>query len=449
LYAVLTAAGLAPVQIDVIENRAHLEFPDKITFRLTAKSTTDIERLSLLYGIESRTCQSGSVRRALEIEPGRDVEAEWEWFLADSGALPQGARVWWQWEIADGSGDQMITPQEWVTIRDDRYRWQSASSGPVTVEWSAGDQAFGRAILSQTLASLDRVSREIGLAAEAGVRVVIYPSAGEVQGALIHAPNWAGGVAFSEFNTVVIGVNPDQLGWAAVAIPHELTHLLVGARVFNCQGVGLPVWLHEGLAVYGEGPSAGRDRVELLNALDSGRLGALHTLADGFQDSGNLAELSYQYSGEVVGYLLATHGHEKLLRLLDTVKAGRRIEPALVEVYGFDTDGLDAAWRESVGLDTAPLSPDSGVTAAATRTPVPTFALASLSPTPAAIATLQPTAAQTAGPAVTPIPTPMPSAAPAASLTPTLFVIGAGLAGGAGLTLLGIGLLVFVSRKRS
>ena len=52
--------------------------------------------------------------------------------------------------------------------------------------------------------------------------------------------------------------------------------------------------------------------------------------------------------------------------LLTALRDAKPIDDALLEVYGFDTDGLDSAWRQSVGA--APL-----LVAQATAQPTPTF----------------------------------------------------------------------------
>ena len=40
-----------------------------------------------------------------------------------------------------------------------------------------------------------------------------------------------------------------------------------------------------------------------------------------------------------------------MLQLLNVFKEGSAHDDALLEVYGFDTDGLDDLWRQSLGLE--------------------------------------------------------------------------------------------------
>src|SRR3972149_7875110 len=82
------------------------------------------------------------------------------------------------------------------------------------------------------------------------VRLYIYASSADLQGAMIFPQEWTGGVAFSEYGIVIIGITPDAAGleWGKGTISHELTHLVVNQVTFNPYNY-LPTWLNEGLAM--------------------------------------------------------------------------------------------------------------------------------------------------------------------------------------------------------
>ena len=90
--------------------------------------------------------------------------------------------------------------------------------------------------------------------------------------------------------------------------------------------------------------------------------------------------------------------------LLAVVQDGETIENALQAVYGFDTDGLESAWRQSLGYAALPTRP---ARAAQTSTPVPTLApltldvAATATAAPTATAPLLPTATGTQPPTTT------------------------------------------------
>ena len=59
--------------------------------------------------------------------------------------------------------------------------------------------------------------------------------------------------------------------------------------------------------------------------------------------------LSFQ-SYSLVDFLITTYGEDKFAALLHAFGGGASTTSALEEVYGFNQDGLENAWRESVGL---------------------------------------------------------------------------------------------------
>jgi hypothetical protein len=62
------------------------------------------------------------------------------------------------------------------------------------------------------------------------------------------------------------------------------------------------------------------------------------------------------------------------------MREGNAIDDALTAVYGYDTDGLDAAWRKSAGVKTAvqvapTATPKPASKSKTKKTPVPTLSL--------------------------------------------------------------------------
>ncbi|MBL8094797.1 MAG: hypothetical protein JNL73_11565, partial [Anaerolineales bacterium] len=124
------------------------------------------------------------------------------------------------------------------------------------------------------------------------------------------------------------------------------------------------------------------------------------------------ANLSYTQSGRVVTYLLETYGPERMSALLGAFQQGQTADAALVEVYGLDTDGIDAAWRAHLLGEPSPTpQPLVSPSPQPTQTAVPTIVAWNGVPTPFVVTPL-PTAA---APTVTATPTPAPSGASGAA----------------------------------
>jgi MYXO-CTERM domain-containing protein len=153
---------------------------------------------------------------------------------------------------------------------------------------------------------------------------------------------------------------------------------------FNCLA-DLPVWLNEGLAMVAEGEEDASLMDELDAAIVEDRLLTIHQIESAFSVYRERAKLSYAQSYSLVRFLIDTYGQEKMLDLLTVFREGVTPGEAFTQVYGFDTYGLEDAWRAAIGAPALALDErDDGI-----PTPIPTLALAAL---PTAASTLAPTA---------------------------------------------------------
>lgn len=406
LGATQTAVAQNPPEIS--RNEVRVEYPFLIRFEMFATHQRQIESVTLVYGLNGRSCQQGSARQAVDVFASSSVFAIWEWDLSQSGALPPGVTVWWQWEMVDSLGNLFTTERQEMLVEDENHDWQSARSGDVTVHWYVGNNSFGQALLREATTSLDRLENELGLPAVEPVALWFYPAASDVRQVIFDVPEWTGGVAFPEYNVTVLGVAPGELDWAAQIVPHELTHLVEGMLTFNCRGLRLPTWLSEGLARYAEGEADEAEVAQVELVLQNGRLPTLRSLANGFSAYTDSASLAYTQSGQVVQYLVDTYGAAQMNTLLQTIQSGQTIDVALMSVYSLDTNSLDAAWRTAVGYDPTPTSEADAIALQATPTQVATIALGGVPmlDTPTAVPT------ETALPAETVLPSATPTSLP-------------------------------------
>lgn len=387
-----------------------------ITFVLSAQSQAEIVSAALVHGVSSNNCLGDSqARRQVAVKPGGQVDLKWMWSLEDSGNLPPGTTIWWRWELRDASGALLSTEPAELTLEDDHLDWQILENGPVTILWSEGDAGFAAQISQITERSLERLAQEAGLQSTGPIRLMVYPSAEAMRGSLAYAQEWAGGVAFPQYNVVLVGIAPGDLRWAREVIPHELAHLITGERIYNCTGEELPTWLEEGLAEYATGLPAGSTRDAILAALDTNRLPALTRLSDGFPLESRQADQAYKQSHLVVEYLIDTYGAEAIADVLERVRQGEDPESALRAVYGLDAAGLDQAWRASLGFGEAPLPDFDADAQPAAAAAIPTLALflpSSFSDAPPAVTATAAATSTAAPPAPSQTPPPVDTPAP-------------------------------------
>ncbi|GAI50528.1 unnamed protein product, partial [marine sediment metagenome] len=195
--------------------------------------------------------------------------------------------------------------------------------------------------------ALARLAEDTGAELEKPAKLYIYANAQDLRGAMIYPQEWTGGVAFTRYGTIAIGIAPHRLDWGKRAIAHELTHLVIHQMTLNPYG-GLPTWLDEGLAMHTEGALEPVFAAHLNRAIAENSLISVRSLSSPFSAYAKESYLSYAQSYSLVEFLISNYGQGKMLELLNTFREGSSYDGALDKVYGFDMDGLDALWRNYV-----------------------------------------------------------------------------------------------------
>jgi len=195
--------------------------------------------------------------------------------------------------------------------------------------------------------ALTKLGQDTGAELEKPVKLYIYADAQDLQGAMIYPQEWTGGVAFTRYGIIAIGIAPDNLSWGKRAIAHELAHLVIHQMTLNPYS-GLPTWLDEGLAMYAEGPLVPLYKAYLDKAIAENSLISVRSLSSPFSAYAEESLPSYAQSYSLVEFLIGSYGQDKMLELLLTFKQGSSYDAALEKVYGFDMDGLDTLWQDYV-----------------------------------------------------------------------------------------------------
>lgn len=349
----LVAAG---DDIVVTASDVEVNFPSQAVFTLEAESYIDIVDVRLYYQVDKMNYVEVVSEGWADFTPASMIEANWVWDMRNA-SLPPGAEVTYWWMIEDADGNRFETSPEIMHFDDDRYLWQSLTStvpqgGELTLFWYEGGDSFSQELMDACEEGLARLTQDIGTYPERPIKIYIYASTSDLQGAMIFPQEWSGGVAFTAFSTIAIGITPSELDWGKRALLHELTHLVVHQATFSPYGQ-LPLWLDEGLAMYNEGELDPVLRSYLEEAISEDELISVRSLCSPFSAETEKALLSYAQSYSLVEYLLDNYGQDSMLDLLTILKQGSTYDEALIEVYGFDIDGLDALWRGTLASYTA------------------------------------------------------------------------------------------------
>jgi hypothetical protein len=345
LVSVIDGSGyvMAQGEPSVIKSSAETQFPNQISFNLKANGSADITDIRLHYLVE----RDSFARIVSEIKPvftqGMSVDTSWVMDMRQTGGLPSGAVVQYWWTIRDASGNSIISDMQKVTFDDARYKWHRKTEGNITLFWYDGDDEFAATLLDTAIEGLERLEADTGAVLTDPVKVYIYANSNDLQGAMIYPQDWTGGVAYTNYNTIAIGISKSNLEWGKVTIAHELAHLVTYQTTRNPYN-GLPNWLSEGISMYAEGELDFTFKAVLTQALNDNTTITVRSLCSPFSAYADQSYLAYAESYSLVDYLISTYGQEKLSQLLRVFQQGSDYDAAFLAVYDFDMKGLNDFW---------------------------------------------------------------------------------------------------------
>jgi len=353
LFSVLTPSfANADSSIAVLDNSVEMHFPVALVFNLEVESEADIVCARLHYQVDKMNYAQVISEGWPDFAPASKIRTSWMWDMRKS-SLPPGATVTYWWTVRDADGNRVETSPAVTHFDDDRYDWQTLTEGDITLCWYEEDESFAEELMGACQQGLARLTRDLGTNPQNSIKIYVYASARDLQEAMIFPQEWTGGAAFTEFGIIAIGISPDKIDWGKGALVHELTHLVVHQATFSPYG-RLPTWLDEGLAMYNQGDLDPYFRAWLDKAISEDRLISVRSLCSPFSAETEKACLSYAESYSLVEYLLHNYGGNKTLNLLTLFKQGNTYDEALTKVYGFNVDGLDARWRETLVTPAVP-----------------------------------------------------------------------------------------------
>jgi hypothetical protein len=346
LLAPPVPAASAPDSLEVLSSTVEAQFPLRLVFSVEAESASTITDVRLLYQVDKMNYAQVISEAWPPFEASTRVSTSWTWDMRRA-SLPPGADVTYWWKLRDSSGAVIETSPKLVSFDDDRFEWSALESPDVTILWYSGDEAFADELLDVCEAAIEMLAVDVGTRVDRHIDIYIYASSTDLRQAMVYPQEWTGGVAFTEYGTIAIGIGPGDMDWGMRALRHELTHLVVHTAVFSPFG-RLPTWLDEGLAMHNEGEASESFESLLYAAAGQDALLSLRTLSGPFSSDTAKAYLSYAESHSVVQYLLEEYGSTAMHDLLMSMKDGETVDDALMMSFGLDIDGVEAAWRASI-----------------------------------------------------------------------------------------------------
>lgn len=359
--------------IDVTSDEPKNNFPDNVTFNLAFTADAAPKEVRIFYelapdgtgatavaqcnGTTSLTC-------SYALTNGRGIE------------LIPGANITYHWEITRADGSQFKTDDKLFVYDDTRFTFKTLQSGNVTLYYHAGSQSAAQQVLDAAVGSLQKVSALEQTQVTFPVKVFLYQTAEEMQPAIVSGSIGRGVVVLGEVvysDTAMVSADADPLN----VTRHEVAHIVT--REATKGPYGIDSWLNEGISVWAQDEVLQGHAQALQSAIQSDSVLSLRDLSSpSAGDAAQTVNLFYGESGSIVRFLIDKYGADKFAELLRTFKDGSTPDDAYQKVYGFDTIGLENAWRASLGLTPRPTpTAPNGTPAPSTAVPVATSAGAS------------------------------------------------------------------------
>lgn len=369
------AAAVAQTAITVLGEQATNRFPNGLLFSISAQSSNDIQKVILHYSLSG----GGTDAYALpNFTPGKTVRAEHplEGNAPPRNYIAPGTMITYFWELEDAAGNVLNTPEKTIAYDDTRFRWQSISAGSLTLNWYVGSRSLAERLLRAGSDTLESMGKLTGANIDFPVKVWAYGSTEDMRLAMQRRSE----VFSSQVVTLGQRVSDDTVlillaADAEETLRHELTHVVTRVAGEGAFG-SLPAWLDEGTAVYGQLNPGRLYAGALESAVRRDNLFSIRSMSALTGDPSRV-DLWYGQAWSLVKFLIDNHGPEKFAQLFATFKEGSTVDNALKRVYGFDQNGLEDAWRQSLGLQPRGTQPEEQQ-----RPPQPTPAGSSQQPQP-------------------------------------------------------------------
>ena len=345
----LSAAG-GPIEVVATDEKG--EFPGNVDLSLTVEGEADIVEVRLFY----RTVGNQIWAYAYpDFVPSNRVTASLNLTGDISTNLLPGTEVEYYYEIRDSQGNVLRTDPDVVEYVDTRFDWEEIKIGPLTLLYYDQSNSRVQGVARQLESDLERLQELLQLETAREIKGMIYSRRSDTldvfpqQSRTTTEQQVFQGFAF-QARDLFLG-----LGMERGLIVHESAHLLFGQALGN-RARPTPSWLDEGFASYMDPSSTVYSGASLRSRTNP--LRAMNTVTGTPHAIGAF----YQKSLSVVAFLIDEFGETNFQQFVAQLGRGSTVDAALMNVYGFDIDGLDARWAgEAPGASApAPAVPGSG-----------------------------------------------------------------------------------------
>jgi hypothetical protein len=335
--------GGLPSTVQVLSADHRIEFPNRIVLELEAESVEDVVSVRLFYTIGRQDTLVYGYPTILRTSNG--VSAEFIIHTGTSGYIPAGVDIEYYYVFEYSNGQFVESEKFTIEYLDPQYDWNRYDAGTFEIVWHDRPRSLVEDVADEVNARLLPVLSMFGLRNPDKMKAVIVNGGREAGRTFPRVSQTAsdgqlfGGFAFGEYDVFILA------GLGVDGMIHEMTHLFFDEAVGSPRAK-VPAWVNEGLAMYFERGTGGRDST-VANASRSGsliRLGNMGAVPGRPSD----VRLFYAQSWSLITYMVDSFGSERMTSMLTALNSGRSIQDAIQTAYGITSIQLEAGWRSQL-----------------------------------------------------------------------------------------------------
>ena len=322
------------------------EIPGGIRFRIELFNNSDIEDIQVKFKIEGRKSYQYEY---LKLSKDNLVIEHYFSTLQSSRYMPPGSQIEYYFEIFYKDGSSVKTDKKKDVLLDSRFEWDKVSGKVVDVYFHGPVSRRAKNILNACEESVNDISELLGVDSNNRIALVMYNNYSEMFDVVVKKSQTQAGSLITEgqaFATESIVLVDGGARSALGVATHEITHIIV-ARATKDSYTGVPLWLNEGLAEYGNiEPDSGYDRY-LEWAVDTNRLFPFSSL-NRFPGNPNLTLVAYGQSRSFIEYLVNEYPKQNMKKLMKGLSDRKSFDDSFLAAYGKTLNEVENNWRSTL-----------------------------------------------------------------------------------------------------
>jgi hypothetical protein len=228
--------------------------------------------------------------------------------------------------------------------------WETQETPHFVLYYEQNDRLLADYIMERAEEDYKRITYDIGI--DPGIKARVYIASDRnsyraLQPREKKTHEWSIGVFYPHQNLILLlspkaqkATHPDLQQIMA----HELTHFIL-YTVTREKGIDLPIWLHEGLAMYeAKQWNWHYRRIMAETALTRSFL-PLSSITKGFPPDKRFADRAYAQSISLIAYIINKYGADYLNRLIRNLVEGKQTEEAFFNVFGIPLEVFEKNWH--------------------------------------------------------------------------------------------------------